>query len=71
MVVVDGRMFVAVVDGRMFVAVVDGRRPVQRHPGGRPGGQIGPDTLESHPHPRVHCPSHTSLRVMVHPACRA
>ena len=39
---------------------------VQCHPKGRPGGQTGPDTLEAHPHPRVHCLSHTSLGVMVH-----
>ena len=41
----------------------------QRHPRGRPGGQTGLDTLEAHPHPRVHCPSHTSIRGVVHPAC--
>ena len=33
-----------VVEGRKAVAVVDGRRSGQRHPGGRPGGQTGPDT---------------------------
>ena len=27
-----------VVDGRRSVAEGDGRRPVQHHPGGRPGG---------------------------------
>ena len=59
-----------VVAGRMSMAMVDGSRPVQRHPEGRPGGQTGPDTLEAHPHSRVHCPSHTSLRVVVHPVCR-
>ena len=56
--------------GRPMV-VVDGRMFGQCHPGGRPGGQTGPDTLNAHPHPRVHCPSHTSLWVVVHPACRA
>ena len=71
MVVVDGRMFVAVVDGMRSVAEGDGRRLVERHPGGRPGGQTGPDTVAAHPHPRVHCSSHTSLRGVVHPACRA
>ena len=55
-----------VVDGWMFVVVMDGRKHVQCHPKGRPGGQTGPDTLEAHPHPRVHCLSHTSLGVMVH-----
>ena len=39
MVVVDGWMSVVVVDGRRVVVVVDGRKHVQRHPGGRPGGQ--------------------------------
>ena len=63
-------MSVVVVDGRMSVVVMDGRMSVQRHPGGRPGGQTGYDTREAHPHPRVHCPSHTSLWVVVHPACR-
>ena len=70
-VVVDGRMSVVVVDGSKSVVVVDGRRLVQRHPRGRPGCKARPDTLEAHPHPRVHCPSHTSLRVVVHPACHA
>ena len=70
-VVVDGRMSVAVVNGRRFVVEVDRRRPVQRHPRGRPGGQTRPDTLEAHPHPRVHCTSHTSFRGVVHSACRA
>ena len=60
-----------VVDGRKSMAVVDGRRSGQRHPGGRPGGQTGPDTLEAPPHPRVHYSSHTSLRGVVHLACRA
>ena len=69
MVVVDGRKSLAVVEGRKFVAVVDGRRFSQHHPRGRSGGQTGPDTLESHPHPRVHCPSHTSILGMVHLAC--
>ena len=68
---VDGRMSVVVVDGRRPMVVVDGRMSGQCHPGGRPGGQTGPDTLEAHPHPRVHCPSHTSLRVVVHPTCCA
>ena len=59
-----------VVDGWMSVVVVDGRRPAQHHLRGLPGGQTEPDTLKSHPyHPRVHCPSHTSLRVVVHPTC--
>ena len=58
-----------VVDGRKSVAVVDGKRSGQCHPGGRPGGQTKPDTLEAHPHPRAHCSSHTSLRGVVHPAC--
>ena len=57
MVVVDGRMSGVVVDRRMSGAEGDGD-----------GRRL--DTLEAHPHPRVHCPSHTSLRVMVHPACR-
>ena len=70
-VVVDGRKSEAVVDGRKSVGVVDGRRARQRHPGGRPGGQNGPDTLVANPHLRVHCPSHTSLQGMVHSACRA
>ena len=60
-----------VVDGRKSGAVVDGRRTGQRYPKGLSGGQTGPDTLESHPHPRVHCPSHTLFWVVVHPACRA
>ena len=65
MVVVDGWMSVVVVGGRRammvmdgwmsVVVVVDGRRSVQRHPGGRPGGQTGTITPEAHPHPRVHC----------------
>ena len=58
-----------VVDGRKSVAVVDGWRSGQRHPQGRPGGQTGPDTLEAYPHPRVHCPSHTSIQGVVHPTC--
>ena len=58
-----------VVDGRKPVAVGDGRRPGQRHPGGRPRGQTGPDTLKAHPHPKVHCSSHTSHRGVVNPAC--
>ena len=53
------------------MVVVDGRRLIQRHPRGRPGVQTRPDTLEAHPHPRVHFLGHTSLQVMVHPACRA
>ena len=61
----------AVVDGRKSGAVVDGRRTGQRHPRGRSRGQTGPDTLEAHPHPRVHCPSHTLCRVVVHLAYRA
>ena len=60
-----------VVDGRKSVAMVDGRRSGQRHPKGRPGGQIESDTLEAHPHSRVHCLSHTSLGGVVHPTCRA
>ena len=71
MVVVDGRKSVAVVDRRKYVGVVDGRRAGQRHLGGRPGGQNGPDTLKAHPHLRVHFPSHTSLQGMVYSACRA
>ena len=55
----------------MVVVVVDGRRSGQRHPEGRLGGQTGPDTLESHPHPRVHWPSHTSYRGVGHLACLA
>ena len=58
-----------VVDGRKFVAVVDGRRFGQHHPRGRLGGQIGPDTLEAHPHSRVHYLSHTSIPGVVHSAC--
>ena len=58
-----------VVEGRMFVAMVDGSRPVQRHLGGRPGGQTGLDTLKAHPHSRVHCPSQTSLRVVFNHNC--
>ena len=69
MVVVERRLSVAVVDGRRSGAEGDGRRLVQRHPGGQSGGQTGPDTLEAHSHPRVHYPSHTSLRVVVHSAC--
>ena len=65
----NGRMSVVVVDGRMSVVVVDRRMAVQHHPGGRPGGQTGPNTREAHPHMRVHCLSHTSLRVVVHLAC--
>ena len=53
------------------MVVVDGRRTGQRHLRGQSGGQTGPDTLEAHPHPRVHFSSHTLCRVMVHPACRA
>ena len=60
-----------VVDGWISLVVVDGRRPVQHHPRGRPGDQTGPDTLEAHPHMRVHCLSHTSLWVVIHPACRS
>ena len=71
MVVMDGRMSVAMVDGRRSVAEGDRMRPVQRHPEGRPRGQTEPDTLKAHPHPRVHCPSHTSLRGVVHPSCCA
>ena len=41
------------------------------YPGGPLGGQIGPDTLEAHPHSRVHFPSHTLCRVVIHPACHA
>ena len=37
-VVVDGRRAVVVVDGWMSMVVVDRRRPVQHHPGDRPGG---------------------------------
>ena len=62
-------MTAVVVDGWKSVAVVDGRRSGQRHPRGRPGGQTEPDTLEAHPHPRVHCLSHTSIRGVVYPAC--
>ena len=58
-----------VVDGWMSVVVVDGRKPFQRHLGGLPGGQTVLDTLEAHSNPRVHCPSHTLLWVVVHPAC--
>ena len=61
----------AVVDGRRFVAVVDVRRSGQRHPRSRLGGQTMLDTLEAHPHSRVHCSSHTLYPIMVHPACRA
>ena len=67
----DGRMSVVVVDGRRPMVVVDGRMSGQCHPGGRPRGQTWPNTLEAHPHPRVHCPSHTLLRVVVHPTYRA
>ena len=59
----------AVGDGRKSMVVVDGRRSGQRHPGGRPGGQTGLDTLGAHPYPRVHCPSHTSIQGVGHPAC--
>ena len=59
---------VGVVEGRKAVAVVDGRMSGQRHLGGQPGGQTGPDTHEAPPHMRVHCPSHTPPQVVVHPA---
>ena len=71
MVVVDGRRPMVEGDGRRFVVEGDGRRPIQHHHGGQPGGQTGLDTLKAHPHPRVHCPSHTSLRGVVHPSYRA
>ena len=58
-------------DERKTVVVVDGRKSGQRHPEGRPGGQTGRDSLEAHPHPRVHCPSHTSYWGVGHPACLA
>ena len=58
-------------EGRKAVAVVDGRRSGQRHLEGRPGGQIGPDTSEAPPHPRVHCSSHTPPQIVVHSAFHA
>ena len=55
-------------DERKTVVVVEGRKSGQRHLEGQPGGQTVPDTLEAHPHPRVHCPIHTSYQGVGHPA---
>ena len=53
------------------MGVVGEWRTAQCHSGDRPGGQSKLDTLESHPRPRVHCPSRTLPQVMVHPVFHA
>ena len=56
---------------RSDVGVVGEWMTTQHPPGGRPGGQNEPDTLEAPPRPRAHCPSRTLPQVMVHPVYHA
>ena len=56
---------------RSAARVVGEWMTVQRPPGGRPGGQNEPDTLEAPPRSRDHFPSRTLPHVVVHPVCHA